>query len=128
MKRSLVITLLLAAVALSGALGCSSSDDTSSSVGLPAAEQARKDGAVVLDVRTPEEFASGHVAGATNVNYESADFAAKVADLAKGDTYVVYCRSGRRSALAAAEMQGAGLTVLDAGAMQNMVDAGYQLG
>jgi len=110
------------------ALGCSSSEDAGSPVGVPAAEQARKDGAVVLDVRTPEEFAAAHVAGATNLNFESPDFASAVAELSTSDTYVVYCRSGRRSALAAAQMEGEGLTVLDAGAMQNMLDAGYQLG
>lgn len=121
------VVLVLAAV-LPFALGCSSSEETGAPVGLPAAEQAKADGAVVIDVRSPEEFAAGHVAEATNVNFESADFASSVADLDKGDTYVVYCRSGRRSALAAAQMTAAGLTVLDAGGLQNMVDAGYQLG
>ncbi len=83
---------------------------------------------MVLDVRTPEEFSASHVADATNLNFESPDFATNVAALDKGATYVIYCRSGRRSALAAEQMAGAGLTVLDAGAMQNMLDAGYQLG
>ena len=117
------VALVLVAV-VPFALGCTSSEEA----GTPAAEQAKADGAVVLDVRSPEEFAAGHVAGATNLNFESADFASAVADLDKGDTYVVYCRSGRRSALAAAQMSEAGLTVLDAGSLQNMVDAGYQLG
>ena len=125
-KMFRVVLVLVAVVPF--ALGCTSSEEAGTPVGTPAAEQAKADGAVVLDVRSPEEFAAGHVAGATNLNFESADFASAVADLDKGDTYVVYCRSGRRSALAAAQMSEAGLTVLDAGSLQNMVDAGYQLG
>ena len=110
------------------AVACSSSDEAGTPVGAPAAEQAKADGATVIDVRTPEEFAAAHVAGATNLNFESTDFPAQVADLDPKGTYVVYCRSGRRSALAASDMAAAGLTVLDAGAMQNMVDAGYPIG
>lgn len=52
---------------------------------------------VILDVRTPEEFAEGHVQGAVNVDYRSADFAAKVDKLDKTKSYEVYCKSGRRS-------------------------------
>ena len=121
------VALVLVAV-VPFALGCSSSEEAGAPVGVPAAEQAKADGAVVLDVRSPEEFSAGHVADATNLNFESPDFATNVAALDKGATYVIYCRSGRRSALAADQMAGAGLTVLDAGAMQNMLDAGYQLG
>ena len=128
MKRNLVRLVLASLLVLPLAVACSSSDEGAVPTGAPAAEQAKADGATVIDVRTPEEFAAGHVAGATNLNYESSDFASQVAELEQGDTYVVYCRSGRRSALAAAEMTAAGLTVLDAGAMQQMLDAGYQLG
>ena len=128
MRRTVFRVALVLAVVVPFALGCSSSDDAGAPVGAPAAEQAKNDAAVVLDVRTPEEFSAGHVADATNLNFESPDFATNVAALDKGATYVIYCRSGRRSALAAEQMAGAGLTVLDAGAMQNMLDAGYQLG
>ncbi len=59
---------------------------------------AKKDGkVVVLDVRTPEEYKAGHIAGATNIDFKAADFADKAGKLDKDKTYVVHCQSGRRS-------------------------------
>jgi rhodanese-related sulfurtransferase len=60
---------------------------------------------VVLDVRTPSEFADGHVAGAVNIDYRADDFAARLAELDRGKTYLVLCRSGRRSTDALAPLQ-----------------------
>lgn len=55
---------------------------------------------VILDVRTPEEYADGHLANATNIDFKATDFAEKVGKLDKSKTYLVYCRSGHRSASA----------------------------
>ncbi len=52
---------------------------------------------VILDVRTPEEFESGHIEGALNINYHSEDFVASLDKLDKNKLYLVYCRTGRRS-------------------------------
>lgn len=52
---------------------------------------------VVLDVRTPKEFAAGHLAGATNINYLAADFAKAIAGLDPNQTYLVHCAVGGRS-------------------------------
>jgi rhodanese-related sulfurtransferase len=52
---------------------------------------------VVLDVRTAEEFADGHLEDAINIDFYAADFAASIADLDRSDTYILYCRSGNRS-------------------------------
>lgn len=52
---------------------------------------------VVLDVRTPEEFESGHVEGAININYHSETFVEELNKLDKNKSYLVYCRTGRRS-------------------------------
>ncbi len=52
---------------------------------------------IVLDVRTPGEFAAGHIAGARNVDFKAADFAAKIAALEKGKSYLVHCAAGGRS-------------------------------
>jgi len=55
------------------------------------------DGLVVLDVRTPEEFAEGHLAGAVLVDFYDPDFTEQLAALDPDLPYVVYCRSGNRS-------------------------------
>lgn len=56
-----------------------------------------KDKAVVIDVRTPEEFAQGHIPGAQNIDVTSNDFTDRIKDLDPSKNYAVYCRSGARS-------------------------------
>lgn len=56
---------------------------------------------VLLDVRTPEEFADGHIPGSINIDYHGENFNAELEKLDKTKTYDVYCRSGKRSASAA---------------------------
>ena len=63
-----------------------------------------KQSGVLLDVRTPSEFGEGHIAGAINIDYESESFKTEIEKLDKAKQYQVYCRSGRRSALASEEM------------------------
>lgn len=53
---------------------------------------------VVLDVRTPEEFADGHIAGAKNVDFYAKDFEKQLDALDKGRPYLVHCAAGGRSA------------------------------
>jgi phage shock protein E len=60
--------------------------------------------AVVLDVRTPKEFAAGHIPGATNIDWNGADFATRAAALDKSKTYLVHCAVGGRSAKASDKM------------------------
>ena len=67
---------------------------------------------VLLDVRTPAEFASGHLPGAVNVDIESADFGQQIMALDQAKSYAVYCRSGNRSKAAVTAMQQAGFTKL----------------
>lgn len=73
------------------------------------AELAAADGVVLLDVRTPEEFAEGHLEGAVNLDVSGADFATGLADLDPEATYAVYCRSGNRSQTALDLMAQAGI-------------------
>lgn len=69
-------------------------------------------GALLLDVRTPEEFASGHVEGAININHT--DVPARldeIRELVGGDLHkpiVVYCKSGRRAGIVKKELLDAG--------------------
>ncbi len=67
---------------------------------------------VVLDVRTPEEFASGHLEGAVNIDIEASDFGQQVMALDQSKTYAVYCHSGNRSKAAVTAMQQVGFTKL----------------
>ncbi len=64
----------------------------------------------ILDVRTPAEFAQGHLPGALNIDVNSPDFATAIADLDKTKPYAVYCRSGNRSATALHIMADQGFT------------------
>ena len=52
---------------------------------------------VIIDVRTPEEFAGGHIENANNMDFRSKTFRDELNELDKDKAYLVYCRSGRRS-------------------------------
>ena len=56
---------------------------------------------VILDVRTPGEYAAGHIENSILIDINSRDFKSKVNELDRDKTYLVYCRTGRRSAAAA---------------------------
>jgi rhodanese-related sulfurtransferase len=76
-----------------------------------AARQLVAEGVKVVDVRTPEEFASGHVPGAVNIPYDQ--MPARAGELGPPSTPVlVYCRSGRRSGVAAQTLKEKGFTRL----------------
>lgn len=81
----------------------------------------------VIDVRTPEEFASGHLPGATNIDVNGAAFDTQVKALDRASTYLVYCHSGNRSARATATMDDLGFTtVYDLrGGISAWAQAGY---
>ncbi len=107
MKRILFILLVIMVMAA----GCSGS---SSYKDLEVEEFAqmlsdRQDGVLLLDVRTPEEFAEGHIPGALNVNWFDEDFLEQLESVLRKDIPVlVYCRGGNRSARAAALIQSSG--------------------
>ena len=138
MLQRLAPTAIAALALLVPLAACSSSSDadaTATSTSEPAsadaagaatpAAQALADGRTPIDVRTPEEYDAGHVDGATLIDIQAADFDQKVAELDPEGAYVVYCRSGNRSAQAAARMQAAGLDVVDGGALTAMAAAGW---
>jgi len=71
-------------------------------------ERMAHDDAQLLDVRTPEEFAKGHLPGARNLDYLGADFLEDLEALPTEPTYLVYCRTGRRSVRTCTLMRNAG--------------------
>ncbi|MDB4161066.1 thioredoxin domain-containing protein [Bacteroidia bacterium] len=67
----------------------------------------------LVDVRSPEEFATNHLENASNINVNGSDFAQKAALLDKSKDVLVYCKSGGRSAKAAVQLKEMGYKVYD---------------
>lgn len=114
MKRSWLVVagIMLAAVGLVSGCGGSSPAATGvtdvDATGFLAA--AAQPGVVVVDVRSPQEYAEGHLPGSVNISVEAPDFAERIAQLDPSTQTLVYCRSGRRSTIAADLMAQAGFT------------------
>jgi rhodanese-related sulfurtransferase len=121
-----LVGLVLGSVLLTG---CSSSGGVTNVDAPTFLTTASQPGVVVVDVRTPSEYAAGHIDGAVNIDVESADFDAQVAKLDKGATYAVYCHSGRRSGIATGKMGDAGFTKVYnlQGGISDLASAGGQV-
>lgn len=74
--------------------------------------KSQESGVTVIDVRTAGEYAQGHIANALNIDVEAGAFETEIAKLDKGANYAIYCRSGRRSTIAAEKMANAGFTTI----------------
>lgn len=155
-RTALAAVATLAGLVIATA-GCSSSDDADADAGQPGgtstaaaaasgaastataalrhlvpkdfAESIAQAGVVVLDVRTPAEYAQGHLENARNIDVQSSAFDEQIAGLDKSASYALYCRSGVRSANAATAMFAAGFTkVVDlAGGFTAWTAAGNQV-
>lgn len=110
MKKILVLLAAVFGIALLA--GCGSGSSAAVQTVDPQAflSTASQTGTIVVDVRTPAEFAAGHLDGAVNIDVEAPTFDAGIAKLDKNATYAVYCHSGRRSGLATDAMVKAGFT------------------
>lgn len=74
-------------------------------VGVAEFDKLRTDSkSIVLDVRTQNEFALGHIPDAVNIDWNGKDFTERVATLDRGYTYLVHCAAGVRSAKACDKM------------------------
>jgi phage shock protein E len=114
------------ALVLAGAAACGTSGDGASVTSGPTATAAPAAGAhldassfaaalkipntTIIDVRTPAEFAQGHLPGAVNIDISSPGFTAQLDGLDRSAPYAVYCRSGNRSAAALDSMSQMGFT------------------
>ena len=103
MKMKKLISILVASVFVLTACGGNGGKVTNLNVN-DFAKKITDSSVTLVDVRTPGEFASGHIAGATNVDFESGNFEQDIQKLDKTKTYAVYCRSGNRSGQATALM------------------------
>ena len=73
-----------------------------------------KGGVQLVDVRSSDEYSEGHIADAVNIDVQEPDFQAEATRVLQKDKKVyVYCRSGRRSLLAAEMLAKDGYTVVD---------------
>lgn len=80
----------------------------------------------LLDVRTSQEYAGGHIAGSANISVET--LADNLSQVPRDRTVVVYCRSGNRSAQAARILADAGFTdIRDLGGINTWVAQGYAI-
>ncbi|MCA0428746.1 MAG: rhodanese-like domain-containing protein [Bacteroidetes bacterium] len=73
-------------------------------------KEVRKKGVVVIDVRTAQEFQSGHIKNAINLDFYAPDFTNKLKKLDKKAQVLIYCRSGNRSGQALQLMQSIGFS------------------
>ena len=113
MKR-IIIAVSLALMLISLLVGCNGGDHTNTYEQITPAEAKAlmdsEDGYIILDVRTPEEFAERHIEGAILIpDYEIGEKAESILT-DKEQLILVYCRSGRRSKNAANELATLGYT------------------
>ncbi len=122
------VVVLFAFLTSASLLGCEAADAAPSggSAAAPAptlggrvdgarAKQLVAEGATLLDVRSPGEFAEGHAPGAKNVPV--GEVGARLAELDKSRPVVTYCAVGARSRQAAAVLRESGFTVWDMGSL-----------
>jgi len=133
--RLLILAILLGGVALTAACG-------EEAVAAPGAEPGdvllideseaaalRADGALIIDVRTQDEYREGHVVGAQHVPLEDPElWEQRVAALDPDRAIVVYCRTGRRSAEAAQLLVERGFVeIYDAGGIVDFTEGALPL-
>lgn len=126
--------LVIAVLALSAA-ACGGGTDTAVGVVTVGADRAHEvveddpQGLVVLDIRTPEEFAAGRLADSVNIDFYAPDFADQIGTLDREAPYVLYCRSGNRSDSAASLMRDLGFSEVYEidGGIVSWVESGFPI-
>jgi len=95
-----------------------------SKLNMETVEVDMKDGSLLVDVRTPEEFSAGYIEGAVNLPLDKIEIG-QTPQVARDKTLYVYCRSGNRSAEAAEILKSAGfIDIIDLGGMNDVVAIG----
>lgn len=105
-RKYLVISLFLP-LALCGASAAAGYESLDSG---RFAQTLQQPGVTLIDVRTPEEYASGRIAGSRLMNFYDPSFRTQLASLDPNEAVAVYCRSGARSGEAARMLAAAGFT------------------
>lgn len=111
MRLLFSITLLAAVTLLNSCNTEKKPDSKAKFLPLEFAERMEADSsAIVLDVRTPDEFSKGHLKQARNIDWNDNDFENEIKTLDKSQSVFIYCLSGGRSAAAATKMRSDGFT------------------
>lgn len=111
LRRAAVAATLVATLGIAAA--CSTAED-----GTMSAAEALPPNTMLIDVRTPGEFAEGHLDGAVNIPVELPTFTAQVDLLDPDVDYLVYCRTGRRAEIAIEYMDMLGMTTSNLGSLE----------
>ena len=111
MKRTLKICLTMGLMSL--LFGCAPKPSFRSVDAEQFAREIEREEVQLVDVRTAEEFAEGHIPGAMNMDVNGVAFEAQIATLDTDRPIALYCRSGRRSKVAAEKVAKAGFEVVD---------------
>ena len=130
MSRRFLALAVLALIAVFAIAACDSGESSDAAGAYTvkadeAVEMIESGERTVIDVRTPAEFDAGHVVGALNIDVNGPEFGDRIAELDADEPYLVYCRSGNRSATAASQMEDAGFKdIADAGGLADLARAG----
>ncbi|MDR2884001.1 MAG: rhodanese-like domain-containing protein [Deferribacteraceae bacterium] len=95
MKKLLVVVLMLTMMV--GVVQAAEIQITAKDSKAMIEKNAKDPNFIIIDIRTPEEYADSHIDKAINIDFYADDFSDKLAKLDKNKTYMVYCRSGNRS-------------------------------
>ena len=105
--------IYLIVMSLSFIFGCQAKNGFTSVDAKTFAVEIAKPQVQLVDVRTAEEYQQGHIPAAVNIDVNSPDFDSRIAELDKERSVALYCRSGRRSKIAAARVVELGFKVVE---------------
>ncbi|MBQ5856503.1 MAG: rhodanese-like domain-containing protein [Bacteroidales bacterium] len=107
------IKYLLTILALNILMSCQTQTDFKSVDIKEFKTEIAKSDVQLVDVRTAKEYSEGHIPGAMNIDVNAPDFEEKIKVLDKKENVAIYCRSGRRSKMAANKLTAAGYKVIE---------------
>ena len=110
MKKNIFVSAIAAIVLF---IGCSPEGSVRSVDYQTFAEEIAVDDIVLVDVRTAEEYAAGHIPGAVNIDSSAENFEEQICEFSNKKPIAMYCRGGRRSKEAAARIISLGYDVID---------------
>lgn len=107
--KKIIVTLILVLLLM----GCNNKETET----ITLEKTLKENNYIIVDVRTKEEYDTSHVVDSINIPYDTID---ENTNLDKSKIIIVYCRSGKRSSIAAETLKKLGYTVLDLGAFDNI--------